>query len=154
MKFYPSLLTIICVMALGSSCNNPTIKMQEDRVDASITPASATTGVETNGPFAHTVYFWLNQPKSPIANLAFQNSIKKFILNSPDISTYHLGRPAATDRPVVENTYTFALLLTFEDKAAHDRYQEDPAHALFIKESEALWSKVVVYDSENFINQL
>lgn len=100
------------------------------------------------GAFAHTVYFWLQQPDSAEDRLAFETSLRKFIDQSPYITTQHIGVPAATDREVIDNTYTYSLLLTFKDKAAQDRYQEEPAHKQFITESSHLWSKVLVYDSE------
>lgn len=103
------------------------------------------------GGFAHTVYFWLHRPDNKADRTAFETSLTKFILNSPDITTRHIGIPAATAREVIDTSYTYSLLLTFKDKAAQDRYQEDPAHKLFIEESSTLWSKVVVYDSENFV---
>ncbi len=101
------------------------------------------------GNFAHTVYFWLKNPSNEADRLAFETSLKKFIDHSPEIQTKHIGLPAKTDREVIDNTYTYSLLLTFANKADQDRYQEDPNHKKFIEESSALWTKVVVYDSQN-----
>ncbi len=100
------------------------------------------------GSFAHSVYFWLHNPESEADKTAFLTSLRKFIDRSPYIQTIHVGTPAATNREVIDNTYTFSLLLTFKDKAAQDKYQDEPAHKLFIDESSALWEKVLVYDSE------
>ncbi len=100
------------------------------------------------GSFAHTVYFWLHQPDNIEHRQAFETSLRSFIDQSPYITTRHIGVPAATDREVIDNTYTYSLLLTFKDKAAQDQYQEEAAHKQFIAESSHLWSKVLVYDSE------
>lgn len=99
------------------------------------------------GSFAHTVYFWLVDPEDQAKNKAFEESLLKFLHSSEDISTYHVGRPADTDRPIIDRSYTYSLLTTFASQAAHDRYQEDAAHKLFIKESESLWTRVQIYDS-------
>lgn len=101
----------------------------------------------TPGEFTHAVYFWLKEPTDQIKNQAFEQSLEKFVAGSADISTYHLGKPANTDRPIIDRSYTYAFIVTFDSKAEHDAYQEDPAHKLFIKESEHLWERVQIYDS-------
>ncbi len=104
------------------------------------------------GPFAHTVYFWLKNPDSATDRVAFETSLKKFINQSVYIQTKHIGRPAATDRDVIDNTYTYSLLLTFKDIETQAQYQDEPKHKLFIEEASDLWKKVVVYDSENLLD--
>jgi len=101
------------------------------------------------GNFAHTVYFWLKNPDNAADRVAFETSLRKFIDASEFIQTKHIGTPAKTDRDVIDNTYTYSLLLTFVDKATQDKYQEEPNHKKFIEESSSLWKKVIVYDSEN-----
>jgi hypothetical protein len=103
------------------------------------------------GNFAHSVFFWLKNPESQQDRAAFEKSLKKFINQSIYIKTKHIGIPAATNREVIDQTYTYSLLLTFENKADQDKYQDEPAHQIFIAESSDLWEKVVVYDSENIL---
>lgn len=110
------------------------------------------TGQIIPGSFAHTVYFWLKNPDSKTDRKAFETSLTKFINQSNNITTKHIGIPALTNREVIDNTYTYSLLLTFKDKATQDKYQEETAHKQFIKESQMLWNKVIVYDSENILN--
>lgn len=106
------------------------------------------TATTIQGDFAHTVYFWLHNPDNADDREAFETSLTKFIDQSPYITTKHIGTPAKTNREVIDNSYTYSLLLTFKDKATQDQYQEEPAHKQFIAESSHLWSKVIVYDSE------
>ncbi|MEP0266275.1 Dabb family protein [Dokdonia sp.] len=115
------------------------------------TSCSDKTGTTTTiqGDFAHTVYFWLHNPDHSEDREAFKTSLTNFINQSPYITTKHIGVPAKTNRDVIDNSYTYSLLLTFKDKATQDQYQEEPAHKQFIAESSHLWSKVIVYDSEN-----
>lgn len=101
------------------------------------------------GNFIHSVYFWLENPDSETDRAAFETSLKKFINNSEFITSKHIGAPASTDRGVIDNTYTYSLILTFKDKATQDKYQEEELHKTFIAESEKLWKKVLVYDSVN-----
>ena len=104
------------------------------------------------GNFAHTVYFWLNNPDNMVERDAFEASLTNFLNSSEYVQTMHVGVPAATgDREVVNDSYTYSLLLTFENKAAQDKYQDEPVHKQFIEESSHLWNKVVVYDSENIL---
>lgn len=103
------------------------------------------------GPFVHAVYFWLHNPDSEEDRKAIEWSLKKFIFNSKYITSKHIGTPADTNRDVVENTYTYSLIVTFKNKEMHDKYQEEDIHKLFIKESAHLWKKVTVLDSESIL---
>jgi len=108
--------------------------------------------ITAQGNFAHTVYFWLNNPDNMVERDAFEESLRNFIFSSLYIDSRHIGVPAATgQREVVDDSYTYSLLLTFKDKAAQDKYQDEDVHKQFIEESSHLWSKVVVYDSENIL---
>ncbi|WP_299677397.1 Dabb family protein [uncultured Dokdonia sp.] len=129
------IFTLLFITVMISSCSNQT----------------NTTSMPIPGDFAHTVYFWLNNPTNTEERKAFEASLTNFINQSPYITTKHIGVPAATDRDVIDNSYTYSLLLTFKDKAAQDQYQDEPAHKQFIAESSHLWSKVLVYDSENML---
>ena len=137
-------LFIIGLFVLFLNCNTK----QESKTNIETSKIT----MNTPGNFAHTVYFWLKNPENEADRKAFETSLKKFVSTSEYITSKHIGKPAATtDRGVVDGTYTYSLLLTFKDKATQDLYQEEPAHKLFLKESANLWSKVVVYDSENIL---
>jgi len=97
--------------------------------------------------FKHTVFFWLKEPNNPSNREAFKTSLKKFIDSSEYIQTKHIGTPADTNREVIDSSYTYCLSLGFSSKEKQDKYQNEPAHKVFIDESSGLWSKVVVYDS-------
>ncbi len=66
------------------------------------------------------------------------------------IPGYVYGRIAGTmktDRDVIDNTYSYSMVITFDSKKEHDIYQEHPAHKKFIENASSLWDKVLVYDS-------
>ncbi|WP_235324415.1 Dabb family protein [Pedobacter lusitanus] len=63
------------------------------------------------------------------------------------MKSLHAGVPAPIERAVVDTTYTFSLVLFFEDLAAHDVYQVHPVHKAFLDEFRVLFEKVVIYDA-------
>jgi len=104
------------------------------------------------GNFAHSVYFWFNNPDNMVERDVFEASLSNFLDNSKYIQTSHVGVPATTGhRDVVDASYTYSLLLTFKDKDAQDKYQYEAVHKQFIEETKHLWSKIVIYDSENIL---
>lgn len=104
-----------------------------------------------NGKFVHTVFFWLKNPDSKEDQIKFETSLKKFLKSSAYIKSMHVGIPASTNRPIIDTSYSYCLNLTFNSKEDHDKYQEEEVHKVFIKESESLWKKVLIYDSENIL---
>ena len=99
------------------------------------------------GDFIHIVFFWLKNPENQNDRQAFEKALEKFIATNPQVVNYYLGQPAATNRSVIDNTYSYSLVVTFKDIETHDIYQTDPTHLLFIEEAESLWKKVSIYDS-------
>ena len=63
------------------------------------------------------------------------------------IKTKYIGIPVASDRSVVDSSYTFSLIVTFNDNADQEIYQSHPAHVDFVENNKSMWEKVVVYDS-------
>ncbi|MDT0689020.1 Dabb family protein [Salegentibacter sp. F188] len=102
---------------------------------------------EFDSNFTHVVYFWFNNPDNAEDRQTFETSLKKFLKNSEYAQTKFIGVPAETPREVVDNSYTYSLILTFPSKEIQDKYQTEPAHKVFIEESSHLWKKVQVYDS-------
>lgn len=98
--------------------------------------------------FAHTVYFWLNNPESKEDRKAFETSLRKFLDNSEYAKTQFIGVPPRASREVVDGSFTYSLIVTFESAEAQEAYQKEAPHLLFIEESSKLWNKVIVYDSK------
>lgn len=97
--------------------------------------------------FTHVVYFWLNNPDNKQDRSVFETSLKKFLNNSKYAQTKFIGTPANTPREVVDNSYTYSLILSFPSKENQEKYQKEQAHLDFIEEASHLWNKVQVYDS-------
>jgi hypothetical protein len=96
--------------------------------------------------FVHHVYFWLKKPVTNEVKGKFEKALRELI-TVETIIDHHLGVPASTNRGVIDTSYTYSLLVTFQNKEDQDVYQTHPAHLKFIADCHDLWEKVVVYDS-------
>jgi len=111
------------------------------------TKAGAQKAEEMEANLVHVVFFWLKNPDNTADRDKFETSLNNFIDNSKFILSKHIGTPADTDRPVIDNTWTYSLVLGFKNKEEQAKYQDEEVHKKFIEESEELWEKVLVYDS-------
>jgi hypothetical protein len=58
-----------------------------------------------------------------------------------------IGTPAPTPkRPVIEDSYDFALTVILADLAAQEAYQVDPVHKAFVAKF-SMWRKIMVTDA-------
>ena len=96
--------------------------------------------------FVHAVYFWLRPDLTPDERARFDAGVRA-LRDLPSVHTGWVGRPAATDRPVIERGYGCALVLAFADEAAHDAYQVHPVHDRFRAECGTFWTAVRIFDS-------
>lgn len=101
---------------------------------------------ELEGGFIHMVFFWLIDDSEKVRQ-KFMKELKGFIVQVEEIKKVHIGPPADTDRDVIDNTWSYSLVVTFDSKKEHDIYQEHEAHLTFIENASSLWKKVLVYDS-------
>ncbi|NTE04345.1 Dabb family protein [Agrobacterium tumefaciens] len=95
---------------------------------------------------AHHVLFWLTADITEAQKAAFRTSLET-LEQIEVVKTFHLGTPAPIERAVVDTSYTFSLLLMFEDLAAHDVYQVHPLHKAFLDEFKVYFEKVIIYDA-------
>jgi Stress responsive A/B Barrel Domain len=98
--------------------------------------------------FIHHVFFWLKNPSSAEDKAKLIEALKK-LSKVTTIKSFHIGVPASTNRDVIEKTYSISWMLTFDSLGDEETYQHDPIHLNFVKENQALWTKVIVYDSVN-----
>lgn len=96
---------------------------------------------------AHHVLFWLKADASEEQKKAFRKSLES-LENIEVVKAFHVGTPAPIERDVVDISYTFSLVLFFEDLAAHNVYQVHDLHKAFLNEFKPLFEKVVIYDAE------
>ena len=102
---------------------------------------------EFDPAFVHSVYIWLKNPDSAEDRAAFEASMAKFMDRSLYAKTQFLGTPPRATREIVDDTYTYNLIVTFASAEDQDSYQTEKAHLDFIEESNHLWNKIVIYDA-------
>ena len=96
--------------------------------------------------FIHHVYFWLKNAGSESDRNKLVEGLKK-LSEVKTIANFHIGKPAATDRDVIERGYAVSWFVQFANDTDQASYQTDPIHLKFVEECSHLWSKVIVYDS-------
>ncbi len=96
---------------------------------------------------AHIVYFELKED-SPEAREKLVAACNKYLSKHEGTVYYSAGVIAEEfDREVNVRDFHVALHLVFENKAAHDKYQDHQRHLTFIKENKDNWKSVRVFDA-------
>lgn len=98
-------------------------------------------------PFVHTVYIWFKEgvtEEQRAQMYADTEALKEIEV----VKALYTGKPASTDRPIVERSYDFAIIVHFENLAGHDAYQQHPTHLALLKNHSSLWEKVMITDVE------
>ena len=100
-----------------------------------------------SGLIIHSVYFWL---KEGITQEEEQEFLKFFdILKTiPGSKEIYIAKPAATHpRPVVDNSFSYHLLMTFDNMEDINTYENHPDHLSAAESFSKYWTKVEVKDS-------
>ena len=96
--------------------------------------------------FIHHVFFWLANPDSVDDRAKLIEGLTK-LSAVKTIKHFHIGKPANTNRDVIDSSYSISWLLNFANDADQTSYQTDPVHLNFVEQYKHLWKKVLVYDS-------
>jgi hypothetical protein len=95
----------------------------------------------------HHVYFWL---KDEFDNAADRAVFEQGLDSLFEIGLVGGGRwavPAAVEaRPVIDQSWDYALTMQFASIDDHDAYQVDPSHSVFINSFKDWWAQVQVKD--------
>lgn len=94
----------------------------------------------------HHVLFWLKANSSDEQKQEFRSGLES-LKDIETIRSVYIGTPAPIERPVVDTTYTFSLMIVFDDLAGHDIYQIHAIHKTFLDNFRAMFEKVIIYDS-------
>lgn len=93
----------------------------------------------------HSVYFWLWKTLDAEKRRQFETGLD-LLTHDPNVLTRHIGRPADTNREVIERGYDYGVVLTFESLATHNAYQAGAPHQTFLDTCADMWSRVQVFD--------
>lgn len=111
-----------------------------------IAGATALTDFAPKQMFIHHVYFWLKDPGNKKDEEKLIEGLRK-LTKIKTIKTFHIGKPAPTNRDVIDRSYAISWLAVFDDQAGEESYQTDPIHLKFVEDCSSVWTKVIVYDS-------
>ncbi len=112
---------------------------------AGLTTTTASAMAASN-IFIHHVFFFLNNPDSKEDRDKLIEGLRK-LSKVKSIKSFHIGKPADTNREVIDRSYSISWMLQFDNAAKQESYQTDPIHLKFVEECSPLWKKVIVYDS-------
>lgn len=95
----------------------------------------------------HHVYFWLKEERKDAADRAAFERALQGLCEIPLVTGGRWAVPAAVElRPVVDQSWDYALSIRFASLEDHNSYQIDPAHQDFIASFKDWWAKVLVMD--------
>lgn len=97
--------------------------------------------------FTHCVFFWLKDGMTADDKGEFERKLR-VLTTIPSVVHGTVGTPASTDRPVIDRSYDWGLMVAFKDLAGHDAYQVHPIHDAFRNDCGKFFAKVVIYDFE------
>ncbi len=95
--------------------------------------------------FVHSVYFWLKADLPAADREQFLSDLKA-LEQIESLRFFSIGTPADTNRPIIDRSYSYALITAFDDQAGHDAYQVHPVHDRFRRNAHC-WEKIVIYDA-------
>ncbi len=95
----------------------------------------------------HYVLFWLREDLTNEEREKFTTFFEE-LKRIPGIKSLSYGKPSATHpRPVVDNSFSYNLVVVFENLKDVGVYENHPIHLEAIKNFSHYWTKVVVHDS-------
>jgi hypothetical protein len=95
----------------------------------------------------HHVYFWLkDEHTNPVDRAEFEKGLAG-LLDIPLVQGGRWAVPAKVmERPVVDQSWHYALTMRFASVEDQDNYQVVPQHEKFISTFKEWWAKVLVMD--------
>lgn len=97
--------------------------------------------------YNHYLLFWLKPEltEKQVADFAqFFEELHKL----PYLKSLHYGRPAkSSPRKVLDSTYTYNVVMTFDSLEDLETYGKLPKHLETVKKYSVFWDKMQVYDS-------
>lgn len=95
----------------------------------------------------HHVYFWLKEEKKNSDDRAEFEQGLAALLEIPEAVRGIWSVPAAVElRPVVDQSWDYALSIPFASLEDHNIYQDDACHLAFLQKFRSWWAKVLVTD--------
>lgn len=149
-------ITLLAFVVLSlSACNQANVteletakETLEDQLAAALTELTELKQQKDYEPgLIHSVFFWLKEDLSEADQTAFLAGVES-LRGVESVKEMFIGPVAPTEaRGVVDNSFSIALIVHFDDVAGQDAYQIAPLHTKFIADHQDKWTKVIVYDN-------
>lgn len=98
------------------------------------------------GSVQHVVVLWLKHPGDEADRAALVAASKRF-RSIEGVLDVRVGPPLPSERPIVDDSFDVALVMSFADEAALAGYLADPAHLAATHDVlQPLVERLVVYD--------
>ena len=96
----------------------------------------------------HHVYFWLKEEfQNEQDRKTFEEGLSSLFEIKDLVAGGRWAVPApVVVRPVIDQSWDYALTMQFDSVEKHDIYQEDPDHHVFITTFKDWWAQVQVRD--------
>ncbi|MGN0001810.1 MAG: Dabb family protein [Sphingobacterium composti] len=105
-------------------------------------------GTLSKGNIIHQVYFWLKEGITEEEEKDFLGFFR-LLKTVPGIKSIYVGKPAPTNpRPVVDNSFSYSITVSYEGMDEINVYEVHPIHLDAIEKYKKYWVKVEVRDSE------
>jgi hypothetical protein len=96
---------------------------------------------------SHAVYFSLHD-RSPDTARRLMEACRRDLAGHDGEVFFAVGTCSDYDRHVNDRDWDVMLLIVFDSRAAHDRYQESPRHTRLIAAHAPHWARVRVFDAD------
>ena len=96
--------------------------------------------------FVHSVYFWLRDDLRAAERAEFVDGVNS-LATIETVRHGYVGVPADTNRAIIDRSYSYSLVVAFDDVDGHDAYQVHPVHDRFRERCAPYWHRVLIYDS-------
>lgn len=114
---------------------------------SSTIPSALASTIKQQEMIVHYVLFWLREDLSEQEIKDFTGFFEE-LKKIPTIKSLHYGPAANTNkRDVVDNSFSYNLLVHFKNMDDIGVYETHPIHLAAIEKYSKNWTKVVVHDS-------
>jgi hypothetical protein len=99
------------------------------------------------GKLNHVGLFWLKEPGNADHRQKLVVAARSFAREIPEVQSVSIGQTLPTMSPYVDASFDICFVMTFESKAALDRYAKHPVHTKAATEVFLpLSNKILFYD--------
>jgi hypothetical protein len=99
------------------------------------------------GSIEHVVLAWQKKPGDATDRAKIIAASKDLKAKIREVQSLRVGPALPSDRPIVDDSFDVALVMSFRDAAALRRYETHPVHTQAVKDVlKPLTSRILVYD--------